>query len=72
MGRQLRSASALRPQIQQRLKDLNGNQSCHGQYKVKTEGGKWTNIRVWWVPKFEANEVEIPTNEKELHNEVPF
>ncbi len=61
-----------RPQIQQRLKDLNGNQSCHGQYKVKTEGGKWTNIRVWWVPKFEANEVEIPTNEKELHNEVPF
>tara|TARA_R100001244_G_scaffold116_1_gene154 strand:- start:610 stop:1248 length:639 start_codon:yes stop_codon:yes gene_type:complete len=61
-----------RPQIQQRLKDLNGNESCHGQYKVKTEGGKWTNIRVWWVPKFEANEVEIPTNQKELENEVPF
>ena len=60
-----------RPQIQERLKELNNNQTCHGMYKVKTEEGKWTNIRVWWVPKFETNEVEIPPDDKEL-NDVPF
>ena len=60
-----------RPQIQERLKEFNNNQTCHGMYKVKTEEGKWTNIRVWWVPKFETNEVEIPPDDKEL-NDVPF
>tara|TARA_R110000823_G_scaffold9190_8_gene32272 strand:- start:1433 stop:2977 length:1545 start_codon:yes stop_codon:yes gene_type:complete len=60
-----------RPQIQERLKELNNNQACHGQYKVKTDEGKWTNIRVWWVPKFETSEVEIPSNKKEF-DDVPF
>ena len=60
-----------RPQIQERLKELNNNQACHGQYKVKTDEGKWTNIRVWWVPRFETSEVEIPLNEKEI-DDVPF
>ena len=62
-----------RPQIQQRLKELNNNESCHGIYKVKAESGKWKNIRVWWVPEFQSTEVEIPPlKEKEYDDDVPF
>ena len=42
-------------------------------YKVKDENGNWTNIRVWWVPKFKSAEVEIPiNNEEEFEEDVPF
>ena len=62
-----------RPQIQQRLKDLNRNDNCHGTYTVKLESGKWKNIRVWWVPEFQSTEVEIPPlKEKESDDDVPF
>ena len=62
-----------RPQIQQRLKDMNDGNVCNGMYKVKDENGNWTNIRVWWVPKFKSAEVEIPVNnEEEFEEDVPF
>ena len=61
-----------RPQIQERLKELNGNQECYGKYKVKMENGSWKDIRVWWVPEFETNEVEIPQTNEEYEDDVPF
>jgi len=61
-----------RPQIQQRLKELNDNQECCGKYKVKMENGSWKDIRVWWVPEFETNEVEIPSDKEEYEDDVPF
>ena len=60
-----------RPQIQQRLKDLNGGHECNSFYKFKDEDtGKWKNIRVWHVPQFDNNEIELP--KKETLDDVPF
>ena len=60
-----------RPQIQQRLKDLNGGVECNSFYKFKDEDtGQWKNIRVWHVPQFDNNEIELP--KKEALDDVPF
>jgi hypothetical protein len=32
--------------------------------------GQWKNLRVWHVPEFEVNEIELPTKEK--FNDIPF
>jgi len=62
-----------RPQLQQRLRDLNGGQNCHGVYKLKDdETGKWSNIRVWWVPEFHEEEVELPIEESSNESDIPF
>ena len=62
-----------RPQIQQRLKDLNNGDTCHGIYKLKDdETGKWSNIRVWWVPEFHEEEVELPIEENNNESDTPF
>jgi len=58
-----------RPQIQERLKELNEGQDCHVQYRYKNEQGEWKNTRVWWVPEFKEQEVELPAGEK---YEAPF
>ena len=39
---------------------------------VKMENGSWKDIRVWWVPEFETNEVEIPSDKEEYEDDVPF
>jgi hypothetical protein len=62
-----------RPQLQQRLKDLNSGQSCNGVYTLKNdETGKWSNIRVWWVPEFHEEEVELPIEESSDESDIPF
>ena len=58
-----------RPQIQERLKELNNGQECHGFFKYKDEKNAWKNTRVWWVPEFTEEEVELPEGEK---YEAPF
>jgi len=58
-----------RPQIQERLKELNKGEECHGFYKYKDESGKWHNARVWWVPEFKEQEVVLPEGET---YEAPF
>ena len=58
-----------RPQIQERLKELNDGQECHGFFKYKDEKNAWKNARVWWVPEFQEDEVELPEGEK---YEAPF
>jgi hypothetical protein len=60
-----------RPQIQERLKDLNGGQECNSIYKLKDEvTGQWKNLRVWHVPEFDTSEVNLPVKEK--FNDIPF
>jgi len=60
-----------RPQIQQRLKDLNGGNECNSFYRFKDEDtGQWKTIRVWHVPQFDNNEIELP--KKETLDDVPF
>lgn len=58
-----------RPQIQERLKDLNDGAECHGQFRYKDEKNNWKNTRVWWVPEFVEEEVELPEGET---YEAPF
>jgi len=58
-----------RPQMQQRLEEINNNEPCHGKYHYKDEAGEWQQARVWWVPEFKTQEVELPTGEE---YEAPF
>ena len=58
-----------RPQIQERLKDLNDGDECHGKYQYKDETSKWQQTRVWWVPEFKEEEVTLPEGET---YEAPF
>lgn len=60
-----------RPQIQERLKKLNNGAECNSYYKLKDDKtGRWQNIRVWFVPEFDENEVHIPKQETE--HDIPF
>jgi hypothetical protein len=61
-----------RPQIQQRLKDLNHDSKCNGMKKIKMDDGKWNSLRVWWVPKFETTEVDLYVNKETDDDEIPF
>jgi hypothetical protein len=55
------------------LRDLNNGDTCHGVYKLKDdETGKWSNIRVWWVPEFHEEEVELPIEENNDESDIPF
>ena len=58
-----------RPQIQERLKDLNDGEECHNVYRYKDESGKWHSTRVWSVPEFKDEEVVLPEGET---YEAPF
>ena len=59
-----------KPQVQQVLKSLNGDQDCDGHKSIKKAEGSWTTIRVWWVPAFKNDEVSMPP--KEVVSDVPF
>ena len=61
-----------RPQIQQRLKDLNDDAKCNGIKQIKMDNGKWNNLRVWWVPKFETTEVDLSVKKETYDDEIPF
>ena len=58
-----------RPQIQERLKELNEGDECHTVYRYKDDAGKWHSIRVWSVPEFKEQEVVLPEGET---YEAPF
>ena len=60
-----------RGQIQERLKELNNNQTANGHKKFKNTKGEWKSIRVWWVPEFES-EIQVPSIEVQEEEEVPF
>ena len=58
-----------RPQIQERLKELNEGDECHNVYRYKDEAGKWHSTRVWSVPEFKEEEIVLPEGET---YEAPF
>jgi hypothetical protein len=59
-----------RAEIQEQLKRLNGDQECHGKKNIYKNDGSRTTIRVWWVPAFEEEDVELDV--KEIENDIPF
>jgi len=59
-----------RAQVQDQLKQLNHNEECHGTRNIKREDGKWTSIRVWWVPEFDDAQLEIDVKEDKY--DIPF
>jgi hypothetical protein len=48
-----------RGQIQERLKELNGDGTANGHKRFKTTKGESKQLRVWWVPSFNR-EVQVP------------
>ena len=59
-----------RAQIQEILKQLNGNKECHGHKGINKADGSRSTIRVWWVPAFENIDVSLPV--EEINNDIPF
>ena len=59
-----------RGQIQERLKELNNNQTANGAKNFKNTKGEWKSMRVWWIPEFDS-EVQVPSIKIE-EEEVPF
>jgi hypothetical protein len=59
-----------RAQVQDQLKQLNDEKECHGTRTIKQEDGRRTSIRVWWVPEFEDELLDI--GEEEDVNDIPF
>ena len=67
--RQKKFDSYTRAQVQERLKEINNEESSTVR-RFKTSSGKWKSVRVWWIPEV-ASEVEI--NEIPIEKEeVPF
>ena len=58
-----------RGQIQERLKELNDDSTANGVKRFPTTVGDSKQIRVWWVPAFNA---EVPVPSIEVESEVPF
>lgn len=62
-----------RPQIQQIIKDLNGDpDKAAGVMNVKKEDGRYTSVRVWRVPEFDSSEVFLNVEGADDQTEVPF
>lgn len=59
-----------RARIQEEIKRLNGDAEFSGRQRYKTVDGKWATVRVWWVPEFIEDEIELPI--KEIYSDVPF
>jgi hypothetical protein len=59
-----------RAQVQEQLKRFNEDQDCSGHKSIRKESGERTTIRVWWVPVFKGDEVDLKTEEH--LDEIPF
>ena len=59
-----------RAQVQEQLKRLNGDDSCHGHHNINREDGTRTTLRVWWVPAFENHDVSLRV--EEIPDDIPF
>lgn len=60
-----------RPQIQQILRDMNDRpEDAQTVMKVRTDDGKDKSVRVWRVPAFDSNDVELTIDGEEA--EIPF
>jgi len=59
-----------RGEIQEHLKAINGTEDCNGMKNYYRDGNQRTSMRVWWVPEFEDEDVDLDV--KEIENDIPF
>jgi len=59
-----------RAEVQERLKEMNGGQECHGHHAIRKADGKRSTLRVWWVPAFDEAEIELES--EGMGNDIPF
>ena len=59
-----------RGSITQMIRDLGGDATVQNIYKKTPKGEKRTNVRCWYVPAFDEEEIELP--KKEMSNDIPF
>ena len=59
-----------RAKLQEEIKRLNAHDAFHGVQRYKMADGKWGSIRVWWVPEFAEEDIDLPV--QEINNDIPF
>jgi len=59
-----------RAKIQEEIKRLNTGADFSGRQHYKTADGRWVACRVWWVPEFEEENIDLPI--EEINNDIPF
>jgi len=59
-----------RGQITQLIRDLGGDSVVQNIHKKTSTGEKRVQVRCWYVPAFEEEEVTLPV--KEIVNDIPF
>jgi len=59
-----------RGQIQELLKRMNDGRECYVKKNFRKEDGERGQIRAWFVPTFEDEEIELPV--QEINNDIPF
>jgi hypothetical protein len=59
-----------RAKIQEEIKRLNNADEFSGRQRYKKSDGSWGTLRVWWVPEFGEEDIDLPITE--ITNEVPF
>ena len=65
-----RFAVTSRGQITQMIRDLGGDATKQNITKRGPKGENKSQVRCWFVPAFEEEEIELPV--KEYSNEIPF
>ena len=58
-------------QVQEQIKMMNEDRNCHGHHAILREDGKRSTIRVWWVPAYEEQDIQLDAKEFDP-NDIPF
>lgn len=58
-----------RAKIQEEIKRLSGDDAMQ-RYKDANAKSGWSSVRVWWVPTFEEESIDLPV--EEIDNDIPF
>lgn len=61
-----------RVQIQNFIKDLNDGNTCHGHQALRKEDGTPTTVRVWWVPAYKEEQVDMRAETRRDEKSIPF
>jgi hypothetical protein len=59
-----------RAKIQEEIKRINSGSEFNGRQRFKAGDGKWGTVRVWWVPVFAEDDIELSI--EEINNDIPF
>ena len=61
-----------RVQVQNFIKDLNDGRPCHGHQGLRREDGGTTTVRVWWVPAYKEEQVDMRVETNDEAARIPF